>query len=148
MSIHPANVVRVNTSSPFCPLNWSLRVAARHIWILRACFHTSPAMTGKSASSCLTPYAPQVTCQLDLWLFHADLVKELVSKCLKARDMAYCPYSHFSVGAALLTADGAIITGKDEFPGLMHPALGCHWNWVNQRLWIFQAAMWKMPLSV
>uniref|UniRef100_H3D642 Cytidine deaminase n=2 Tax=Tetraodon nigroviridis TaxID=99883 RepID=H3D642_TETNG len=39
------------------------------------------------------------------------LVQELVSKCLKARDLAYCPYSHFPVGAALLTADGAIVTG-------------------------------------
>lgn len=62
--------------------------------------------------------------------------------------MAYCPYSHFSVGAALLTADGAIITGKDEFSGLTHPALGCRLNRVDQRLGFFQAAMWKMPLSV
>uniref|UniRef100_A0A3Q4I8W9 Cytidine deaminase n=1 Tax=Neolamprologus brichardi TaxID=32507 RepID=A0A3Q4I8W9_NEOBR len=38
-------------------------------------------------------------------------VKELVSKCLQARDKAYCPYSRFPVGAAVLTADGAIITG-------------------------------------
>lgn len=41
-----------------------------------------------------------------------DLIKELVSKCLQARDEAYCPYSHFPVGAALLTAGGAIVTGK------------------------------------
>lgn len=27
--------------------------------------------------------------------------------------MAYCPYSRFPVGAAILTADGAIITGND-----------------------------------
>ncbi|XP_063320360.1 zgc:103586 isoform X1 [Pelmatolapia mariae] len=39
-----------------------------------------------------------------------DQVKELVSKCLQARDKAYCPYSRFPVGAAVLTADGAIIT--------------------------------------
>lgn len=38
-------------------------------------------------------------------------VKELVLKCLQARDLAYCPYSRFPVGAAILTADGAIITG-------------------------------------
>ncbi|CAL8241617.1 unnamed protein product [Merluccius merluccius] len=38
-------------------------------------------------------------------------VKELVAKCLEARQMAYCPYSRFPVGAAILTADGAIITG-------------------------------------
>uniref|UniRef100_A0A674MQF1 Cytidine deaminase n=1 Tax=Takifugu rubripes TaxID=31033 RepID=A0A674MQF1_TAKRU len=41
----------------------------------------------------------------------ADLIKELVSKCLQARNAAYCPYSRFPVGAALLTPDGAIITG-------------------------------------
>ncbi|XP_017291623.1 zgc:103586 [Kryptolebias marmoratus] len=40
-----------------------------------------------------------------------DKVAELVSKCLEARDRAYCPYSRFPVGAAILTADGAIITG-------------------------------------
>lgn len=45
---------------------------------------------------------------------HADLIKDLVSMCVKARDVAYCPYSHFAVGAALLTADGAIITGNDN----------------------------------
>nr|XP_006627552.1 PREDICTED: cytidine deaminase-like [Lepisosteus oculatus] len=38
-------------------------------------------------------------------------VKELVSKCLAARGFAYCPYSHFPVGAALLTTGGAVITG-------------------------------------
>lgn len=44
-------------------------------------------------------------------LFSADKVQELVSKCLQARDRAYCPYSRFPVGAAVLSADGAIITG-------------------------------------
>ncbi|XP_027893951.1 cytidine deaminase isoform X2 [Xiphophorus couchianus] len=41
-----------------------------------------------------------------------DKVTELVSKCLQARDLAYCPYSRFPVGAALLTADGAIVTER------------------------------------
>lgn len=49
-------------------------------------------------------------------LLFADKVKELVSKCLQARDRAYCPYSRFPVGAAILTADGAIITGNNT-PG-------------------------------
>ncbi|XP_008321188.1 cytidine deaminase [Cynoglossus semilaevis] len=40
-----------------------------------------------------------------------DPVKELIKKCLQARDMAYCPYSHFPVGAAILTTEGAIISG-------------------------------------
>ncbi|CAG5929159.1 unnamed protein product [Menidia menidia] len=42
---------------------------------------------------------------------YADKVHELVSRCLQARDLAYCPYSRFPVGAAILTAEGAIITG-------------------------------------
>uniref|UniRef100_A0A3B4WSQ3 CMP/dCMP-type deaminase domain-containing protein n=1 Tax=Seriola lalandi dorsalis TaxID=1841481 RepID=A0A3B4WSQ3_SERLL len=44
----------------------------------------------------------------------ADKVKELVSSCLQARDMAYCPYSQFPVGAAILTADGTIIKGNNS----------------------------------
>ncbi|ROL45585.1 Cytidine deaminase [Anabarilius grahami] len=42
------------------------------------------------------------------WFF---AVAELVAKCLQAREMAYCPYSEFPVGAAILTTGGAIITG-------------------------------------
>lgn len=52
-------------------------------------------------------------CLFTLCVLPADTVKELVSKCLQARDMAYCPYSRFPVGAAILTADGAIITGNN-----------------------------------
>ncbi|MBN3314803.1 FIS1 protein, partial [Atractosteus spatula] len=44
-------------------------------------------------------------------ILHSAAVKELVSKCLAARGFAYCPYSHFPVGAALLTTGGAVITG-------------------------------------
>lgn len=35
----------------------------------------------------------------------------LVEEALKARKMAYVPYSHFSVGAALITDDGHLFTG-------------------------------------
>jgi len=38
-------------------------------------------------------------------------IKLLISKALEARRMAYTPYSHFKVGAALLTADEEIIKG-------------------------------------
>lgn len=37
--------------------------------------------------------------------------KELVEAAINARVMAYAPYSHFSVGAALLTDDGNIYSG-------------------------------------
>uniref|UniRef100_A0A673MDT7 Zgc:103586 n=1 Tax=Sinocyclocheilus rhinocerous TaxID=307959 RepID=A0A673MDT7_9TELE len=36
-------------------------------------------------------------------------IAELVAKCLQAREMAYCSYSGFPVGAAVLTTGGAII---------------------------------------
>ena len=36
---------------------------------------------------------------------------ELVNMALEARKLAYVPYSHHSVGAALLAADGKIYTG-------------------------------------
>ena len=35
----------------------------------------------------------------------------LVEKAIKARDNAYCPYSGFAVGAALLCEDGEVFTG-------------------------------------
>ena len=37
--------------------------------------------------------------------------KELISQALEARRYAYAPYSHFSVGAALLCADGRVFKG-------------------------------------
>ena len=36
---------------------------------------------------------------------------ELMEKAVKAREMSYSPYSGFSVGAALLCADGTVYTG-------------------------------------
>lgn len=38
-------------------------------------------------------------------------VNELVEMAVAARESAYAPYSNFQVGAALLTADGQIVTG-------------------------------------
>ncbi len=40
-----------------------------------------------------------------------ETLKELFEKAEKAVENAYVPYSHFRVGAALLTADGEIFTG-------------------------------------
>lgn len=37
--------------------------------------------------------------------------KELIKKALEARNLAYCPYSNFKVGAAVLFEDGNIYTG-------------------------------------
>ena len=37
--------------------------------------------------------------------------KRLVEMAIQAREKAYAPFSHFCVGAALLTSDGEIFTG-------------------------------------
>ncbi len=50
--------------------------------------------------------------------------KELAELALKAREGAYCPYSHFAVGAALLCKDGTVYTGCNiENAG--YPATNC-----------------------
>ena len=36
---------------------------------------------------------------------------ELIRRALDARSNSYCPYSHFAVGAALITSSGRIYTG-------------------------------------
>ncbi len=41
----------------------------------------------------------------------AETIGPLIARALDARRSAYAPYSGFAVGAALLTADGAIYTG-------------------------------------
>ena len=50
-------------------------------------------------------------------LFEVDMDKnkafELLGKAIEAREGAYAPYSNFYVGAALLCADGEIITGAN-----------------------------------
>lgn len=40
-----------------------------------------------------------------------DYDKKLIAAALEARQASYSPYSHFQVGAALLTSDGRIVTG-------------------------------------
>lgn len=46
------------------------------------------------------------TCTLDL-----KHVQQLVLSSQEAKKTAYCPYSHFPVGAALLTTSGRIFSG-------------------------------------
>lgn len=40
-----------------------------------------------------------------------EMIPRLIDEAFAARRMAYTPYSHFQVGAALLTADGKIYRG-------------------------------------
>ena len=55
------------------------------------------------------------------------MTRRLAEAALQARENAYCPYSGFAVGAALLTADGKLVApiGAEGF--LVH--LGDH-DWV------------------
>lgn len=39
------------------------------------------------------------------------MYKKLIESAIEAREMAYCPYSNFKVGAAILCEDGKIYTG-------------------------------------
>jgi cytidine deaminase len=39
------------------------------------------------------------------------LQQKLINAAIEARERAYTPYSHYKVGAALLLADGSIVTG-------------------------------------
>ena len=41
-------------------------------------------------------------------------MRELVEKAKAMTEHAYCPYSHFHVGAAALLADGQVITGNNQ----------------------------------
>ena len=44
-------------------------------------------------------------------------IKSLIAKSKAAKEYAHAPYSNFQVGAALLTKDGRIFTGKTFFFG-------------------------------
>ena len=51
------------------------------------------------------------TCKLDE--MHPSM-RELVEKAKAMTQNAYCPYSHYHVGAAALLADGQVITGSNQ----------------------------------
>lgn len=40
-------------------------------------------------------------------------IRELIDKCQKTKEHAYCPYSNFRVGSAVLTDNGQIFTGSN-----------------------------------
>ncbi|MCF0136304.1 MAG: cytidine deaminase [Lachnospiraceae bacterium] len=52
-----------------------------------------------------------------------DTQRLLVRKALEMRGRAYCPYSHFAVGAALLGKDGTIYTGCNIENGTLTPTV-------------------------
>jgi cytidine deaminase len=61
----------------------------------------------------------EVKIESTIYLFDSldELPKEiapLMQKAIEAREKSYSPYSHFSVGAALLLDNGKIITGNNQ----------------------------------
>ena len=42
-----------------------------------------------------------------------EIKKELIKKCLEIRNVAYCPYSNYCVGASLLSSSGKIFLGHN-----------------------------------
>ena len=60
-------------------------------------------------------------------------VQKLVEMALAAREQAYAPYSHYPVGAALLTEDGEIFTGCN-IENAVYPTTCC-----AERVAIFKA---------
>lgn len=63
-----------------------------------------------------------------------DTLSRLINSAISARDNAYAPYSGFSVGAAVLTDDGEIITGSN-IENISYPAGLC-----AERVAMFSAA--------
>ncbi|KAJ8360622.1 hypothetical protein SKAU_G00171470 [Synaphobranchus kaupii] len=56
-------------------------------------------IAGENDATRVPPYSSQ------------EEIKGLIRKSLEAKEFAYCPYSKFRVGAALLTQDGTVFTG-------------------------------------
>ncbi|MCJ1378450.1 hypothetical protein MMC17_001549 [Xylographa soralifera] len=54
---------------------------------------------------------PQLTADAKRFSLDVRQIQELGQKAIEAKARAHCPYSHFRVGAALLTPSGAYITG-------------------------------------
>lgn len=50
-------------------------------------------------------------------------LQRLLAACQEAKRFAYCPYSKYPVGAALLTSEGKIFTGKEAGSSAPWPTL-------------------------
>ena len=66
--------------------------------------------------------------------------KELIQEAIKARELAYVPYSKFGVGAALLSKDGRVFRGCN-IENAAYPMTNC-----AERTAIFKAISLPIPL--
>ncbi|XP_069466554.1 cytidine deaminase isoform X2 [Ambystoma mexicanum] len=67
-------------------------------------------MTTPFQSNCLSEESTQTSISTHLPA-EPEPIQRLLLACHKAKEMAYCPYSNFRVGAALLTNEGTIYSG-------------------------------------
>ncbi|MAZ72326.1 MAG: cytidine deaminase [Flavobacteriaceae bacterium] len=63
--------------------------------------------------------AKKLTITTELTVFESlqelpQSIQELMHKAQKARERAYAPYSRFKVGAAILLANGEVVTGNNQ----------------------------------
>jgi hypothetical protein len=66
-----------------------------------------------------------------------DRLEELIDESNRVKRRAYCPYSKFPVGAAVLGADGRIYTGTETSPSDDHtPGFA-----------LLQGATWNAPFT-
>lgn len=68
--------------------------------------------------------------------------RQLMEAAMKATDTAYVPYSHFHVGAAVLLADGSIVTGSNQ-ENIAYPSGLC-----AERTALFSASAQKPDQAV
>lgn len=71
----------------------------------KLCHNTIGAPQAERAAAAGTPFG--CSAAVEVKMYRTELIEEAV----KARQHAYCPYSHFAVGAALLGKSGKIYRG-------------------------------------
>lgn len=64
-----------------------------------------------------------------------EVVQRLLVACQDAKRFAYCPYSRYPVGAALLTAEGKIFTGEEAGSSASWPTWPREGGWVGAKRW-------------
>ena len=76
-------------------------------------------------------------------MLETEKIRQLIAQALTARTFSYSPYSHFQVGAALLTKDGKIYSGCNIENAAYGPS-NC-----AERTAIFKAkGNWNLPRSL
>lgn len=81
--------------------------------------------SGELASAPPPPRGTDMAHERPASALEPELVQRLLLSCREAKKSAYCPYSHFPVGAAILTRDGRIFSGKGApVPSAAAPAGG------------------------